>query len=86
MWSKDEKNIIKQLLQELIPASEDYNIPSAGLDSVINYLENKVKEDLNFRKLFNDRKYTYKTTLRVIRRLGVFFFSSTSRPLNRIGQ
>ena len=53
MWRKDEKNIIKQLLQELIPASEDYNIPSAGLDSVINYLENKVKEDLNFRKLFN---------------------------------
>ena len=53
MWSKDERKLIKIILQELIPTSEDFKIPSAGLDSVINYLENKVKEDLNFRKLFN---------------------------------
>jgi len=53
MWSKDERKLIKIILQELIPTSDDFIIPSAGLDSVINYLENKVKEDLNFRKLFN---------------------------------
>ena len=42
MWSKDERKLINMILQELIPASEDCKIPSAGLDSVINFLENKV--------------------------------------------
>jgi len=54
MWNIDERKLLKLILQEIIPASEDGKIPSSGLDSVINYLENKVKENLNFKNLFND--------------------------------
>jgi len=53
MWNIDERKLLKLILQEIIPASEDGKIPAAGLANVINYLEKKVKEDLNLRKLFN---------------------------------
>jgi len=73
MWNIDERKLLKLILQEIIPASEDGKIPSAGLDSVIIYLENKVKEDLNFRNLFNTG----------ILRLNDFFIS-TAKNINSI--
>ena len=53
MWNIDERKLLKLILQEIIPASKDGKIPSAGLVSVINYLENKVKEEPNLKRLFN---------------------------------
>ena len=53
MWNIDERKLLKLILQEIIPASKDGKIPSAGLASVINYLENKVKEEPNLKRLFN---------------------------------
>ena len=51
MWNIEERNLLKLILQELIPASEDGKIPSAGLTNVINYLEKKTKEELNIKNL-----------------------------------
>jgi len=53
MWNIEERNLLKLILQELIPASEDGKVPSAGLTNVINYLEKKAKEELSIKKLFN---------------------------------
>jgi len=43
-WSADEKALLNGLLDEIIPASEDGRIPSAGSLGVEDFITNKARE------------------------------------------
>ena len=44
IWSESHKALLNRILDEIIPASDDYRIPSGGSLGVAEYLEARAKE------------------------------------------
>ncbi len=52
-WSADEKILLKSLLDQIIPASDDGRIPSAGSLRIADFIESKAREIPGLADLMN---------------------------------
>ena len=49
MWSENEKNILNEILDQLIPAKPERNIPSAGQLGIASFIFEIANKSLNFK-------------------------------------